>query len=58
VAQGLDLETAALLAARVNRLAGLLASPTPATQVAEIIARIPRALEKLVFFTEVKPGSY
>jgi hypothetical protein len=47
VANGLDLETAALQAARVNRRAGLLASPTPATQVAEIIAQIPQALAEL-----------
>jgi NAD(P)H-hydrate repair Nnr-like enzyme with NAD(P)H-hydrate dehydratase domain len=46
-AKGLDLEPAALLAARVNRLAGLLASPTPATQVGEIIAHIPQALAEL-----------
>lgn len=46
-AHGLDLEAAALLAARVNRLAGLLASPTPATQVGEIIQQIPRALAEL-----------
>jgi ADP-dependent NAD(P)H-hydrate dehydratase / NAD(P)H-hydrate epimerase len=48
VATGLDLEAAALLAARVNRAAGLLASPTPATQVAEIIAHIPQALAESV----------
>jgi NAD(P)H-hydrate repair Nnr-like enzyme with NAD(P)H-hydrate dehydratase domain len=35
---------AALLAARVNRRAGSLANPTPATQVAELIAQIPAAL--------------
>jgi hypothetical protein len=46
-AKGLDLEPAALLAAWVNRLAGLLASPTPATQVGEIIAHIPQALAEL-----------
>jgi hypothetical protein len=47
MAAGLDLRDAALLAARVNRLAGLLAAPTPATQVAEIITHIPQALAKL-----------
>jgi ADP-dependent NAD(P)H-hydrate dehydratase / NAD(P)H-hydrate epimerase len=46
-ASGLDLETAALTAARVNRLAGLLANPTPATQVAQIIQHIPQALMAL-----------
>lgn len=44
IAKGLDLDVAAVLAARINRLAGLLARPTPATQVMEIIACIPQAL--------------
>jgi hypothetical protein len=44
---GQDLKSAALLAARANRLAGLLANPTPATQVAEIIKHIPQALAAL-----------
>jgi NAD(P)H-hydrate repair Nnr-like enzyme with NAD(P)H-hydrate dehydratase domain len=41
---GFDIDRAALLAARANRIAGRLASPTPMTQVAEIIAQIPQAL--------------
>jgi len=41
---GFDIDRAALLAARANRIAGRLAAPTPMTQVAEIIARIPQAL--------------
>jgi NAD(P)H-hydrate repair Nnr-like enzyme with NAD(P)H-hydrate dehydratase domain len=44
---GQDLKPATLLAARANRLAGSLANPTPATQVAEIIEHIPQALAKL-----------
>jgi hypothetical protein len=44
IAAGYEIPQAALLAARTNRLAGLLAEPTPATQVAEIIHHIPRAL--------------
>ena len=44
VCGGFDIDRAALLAARANRIAGRLASPTPMTQVAEIIARIPEAL--------------
>ena len=48
VANGLDLEAAALLAAKANRLAGSLAHPTPATQVAEIIQHIPQALAQLL----------
>jgi hypothetical protein len=47
-AKGLDLEAAAILAAKANRLAGSLALPTPATQVGEIIQHIPQALAKLV----------
>lgn len=47
IAAGQDMETAALLAARANRLAGLMASPTPATQVGEIIALLPAALAEL-----------
>jgi NAD(P)H-hydrate repair Nnr-like enzyme with NAD(P)H-hydrate dehydratase domain len=44
VCAGFEVERAGLLAARTNRIAGRLASPTPMTQVAEIIARIPEAL--------------
>jgi len=46
-AAGMNLEGAAVLAARANRLAGLLGNPTPATQVEEIIEQIPQALEEL-----------
>ncbi len=44
VSSGVALEKAAVLSARVNRLAGHLAEPTPMTQVAEIIKTIPQAL--------------
>jgi NAD(P)H-hydrate repair Nnr-like enzyme with NAD(P)H-hydrate dehydratase domain len=44
IAGGMKTDRAALIAVRVNRLAGQYAKPTPATQVAEIIAQIPRAL--------------
>jgi NAD(P)H-hydrate repair Nnr-like enzyme with NAD(P)H-hydrate dehydratase domain len=37
-----------IAAARANRLAGLLANPTPATQVKDIIACIPRALDEII----------
>jgi len=47
-AAGQDLITASALAAKVNRLAGLLARPTPATQVGEIIEHIPMALAELL----------
>jgi NAD(P)H-hydrate repair Nnr-like enzyme with NAD(P)H-hydrate dehydratase domain len=45
---GLTMERAALLAARANRLAGVLCDPTPATQIAALIERIPQALEQVL----------
>jgi hypothetical protein len=48
VASGMDVEKAAVLAARVNRLAGLYANPTPATQVLELIQHIPRAMTEIL----------
>ena len=48
VASGLGVEQAAVFAARVNRLAGLYANPTPATQVLEVIRHIPRALAEIL----------
>lgn len=41
---GMSPREAAVVASRANRYAGLLASPTPATQVDEIISHIPEAL--------------
>ncbi|MBM4140964.1 MAG: sugar kinase [Nitrospira sp.] len=41
---GYAIEEAAIMAARINRLAGELAKPTPGTQVSEIMRYIPRAL--------------
>lgn len=48
VASGKGVEEAAFLAARVNRLAGLYANPTPATQVMELIRHIPRAMAEVL----------
>ena len=45
---GLDLASSSTKAARVNRLAGSFAKPTPATQVYDIIRQIPRALDKVL----------
>jgi len=45
---GYPVARAATMAARANRLAGKLAKPTPATQVAEIIKEIPKALEAVL----------
>ncbi|MEW6658311.1 MAG: NAD(P)H-hydrate dehydratase [Thermodesulfobacteriota bacterium] len=44
IAAGFDIVAAAILAARVNRVAGALAQPTPATSVQEIVNHIPGAL--------------
>ena len=48
IASGMDIESASAKAAKVNRLAGSYANPTPATQVYEIIKQIPRALEEVL----------
>jgi NAD(P)H-hydrate repair Nnr-like enzyme with NAD(P)H-hydrate dehydratase domain len=52
IATGLEIPTAAVLAARANRLAGALARPTPATGVEAIVPYIPAALKKIL-----SPGS-
>ena len=44
---GFKPEQAAVLAARANRWTGYFADPTPATQVGELIEKIPRALSRL-----------
>jgi len=48
VGTGMKISNAARIAAKVNRVAGVNARPTPATQVCEIISHIPRALEKVL----------
>ena len=53
---GLDRIDAAVLAARANRQAGCLAGPTPATQVVELIDKIPQALSLLLRESETEPG--
>ncbi|MBC2703415.1 NAD(P)H-hydrate dehydratase [Desulfobacula sp.] len=45
---GMQILKAAKIAAKVNRLAGFFAKPTPATQVGEIIQHIPQALENVL----------
>jgi len=52
VASGMSVEDSAVLAAKVNRLAGLYANPTPATQVLDIIRQIPKAMEVMLTATE------
>ena len=48
ISSKIKIHEAAILAARVNRLAGHYAKPTPATQVMEIIRHIPKALDKIL----------
>jgi NAD(P)H-hydrate repair Nnr-like enzyme with NAD(P)H-hydrate dehydratase domain len=44
----MEINNAAIVAAKANRLAGYYARPTPATQVIEIIQHIPKALKKIL----------
>ena len=48
IGSGMEIGDAAIAAAKVNRLAGHYAKPTPATQVMEIIHHIPGALEEIL----------
>jgi NAD(P)H-hydrate repair Nnr-like enzyme with NAD(P)H-hydrate dehydratase domain len=48
VASGMEVSRAAFLAARVNRLAGLLAKLTPASQVEALVRQIPQALRQML----------
>ena len=48
VGSGMNIPEAGEIAARTNRLAGVFARPTPATQVMEIIRQIPRALTEVL----------
>lgn len=48
IGSGMEIGDAAIAAAKVNRLSGHYARPTPATHVIEIIHHIPGALEKIL----------
>ncbi len=48
ISSGMELRKAAIMAARVNRLAGSYAHPSPGTQVSEIIQYIPKAIEEVL----------
>jgi len=54
IAAGIEVKEAAVIAARVNRVAGHYAKPTPSTQVMEIVLHIPKALEKILSKNGVK----
>lgn len=45
---GHPVSEAATMAAKMNRLAGALADPTPATQVVDIVNKIPKVLEAVL----------
>jgi hypothetical protein len=45
---GYAAEVAAVMGARVNRLAGSYARPTPASQVMDLVVQIPKALEDIL----------
>lgn len=51
---GYAVEEAAIIAAKINRLAGELACPTPGTQVSEIVMHISRALSMVLDTTYKK----
>ena len=48
IASGMETPDAAVMAARINRLAGHYANLTPASRVMEIIAHIPRAMAEII----------
>jgi NAD(P)H-hydrate repair Nnr-like enzyme with NAD(P)H-hydrate dehydratase domain len=45
IASGMAIEDAAVVAAKSNRLAGYLAEPNPASQIIDIVDKLPEALE-------------
>ena len=47
-ASGMGIADAAVVAAKTNRLAGHLADPTPASQIKDIIEKLPQALETIL----------
>ena len=53
---GYPVAEASIIAARANRIAGHLANPTPASQVAEIIKQIPKALKAVLANDPFSPG--
>lgn len=47
-ANGMSITEAAIAAARINRVAGDSANPTPASQVIELVHQLPRAMETVL----------
>jgi hypothetical protein len=52
IASGIKVLEASVMAARINRLAGHYACPSPASQVSEIIEFIPRAMAEVLRYRE------
>ena len=48
IGAGIEINEAAGMAARINRLAGHYAEPTPATQIMDIVRQIPAALAQVL----------
>jgi len=48
IGSGMEVMKAATIAAKVNRIAGHYATPTPAMQVIEMVQHIPRALSEIL----------
>lgn len=53
--KGLSQKEALIFSARANRIAGKLANPTPATQIGEIIEKIPQALDEVALHQNLIP---
>jgi len=53
---GIDVKESSIIAARVNRLAGHYAGPSPATQVMDIIRQIPAALTEVLGERQIVAG--
>jgi len=58
IGAGIEVGEAAILAARVNRLAGHYAKPTPATQVIDIVKQIPAALARVLGEKTLMSGNH
>ena len=48
VSHGVPIKEACVIACRANRKAGEMVNPTPATQIHEIIAKIPQAVDEVI----------
>ncbi|MBW1783572.1 MAG: sugar kinase, partial [Deltaproteobacteria bacterium] len=58
IGAGIEVREAAVFAARVNRLAGHYARPTPATQVMDVVRQIPTALAQVLNENAMMSGGH